>query len=184
MRYLARNGINDTYNWWDTKHGSIPVKWLSKSTHTLSRMYPTSIHYVTAWWPNDMGVLKVPRAPSLPFGYLFVPVLSDAYTYRLSPDPDAYAYLRFGLLYSVEWNVCLLKRAMLWGWRCLQDWPYLMFPLVSWPYVSRTQCLSPFGRRTWFCLGWESFSELQRTCFARCIGTIHRDLSTLIRRTA
>ena len=39
-------------------------------------------------------------------GYLFVPVLSDACAYRLSPDPDAYAYLRFGLLASF----CGMKR--------------------------------------------------------------------------
>ena len=62
-------------------------------------MHATSCHYVTVWWPNDMGV---PRAPSLPFWYLCVLVLSDAYAYRLSPDPDAYANLRFGLLRSVE----------------------------------------------------------------------------------
>ena len=91
-----------------------------KPTLTFSRMYTASFHYVTVWWPNDMAVFENGSRLFTPVWYWHVPALSNAYAYRLSPDPDAYAYLRFGLLHSVERNVCLLRSPMLWGRHRLQ----------------------------------------------------------------
>jgi hypothetical protein len=73
------------------------------STYTISYVYDVRT-LITSLCGGLMiwELLEVPRAPSLPFWYLFVPVLSDVYAYRLSPDPDAYASCRFGLLHSVE----------------------------------------------------------------------------------
>ena len=99
--------------------GRFPLSFSEVNTYILWYVYGVLSlrHRVVALWYgsfwNGLWLFT-------PVWYWQVPVLSDAYAYRLSPDPDAYAYLRFGLLHSVERNVCLLRSPMLWGRHRLQ----------------------------------------------------------------